>query len=84
VDVTADLDRGLELEKDGLADKDLARLGAQVLDLVLLKLDAPAGAVATDWGMELAGYSEFGMIGDGGQRTRPVRLLHTYPQEGGQ
>lgn len=31
-----------------MADKDLARLGAEVLDLVLLELDGLARAVATD------------------------------------
>ena len=35
---TAYLDGGLELEEDGLVDEDLARLGAEVLDLVLLQL----------------------------------------------
>jgi hypothetical protein len=48
VNVTTNLDGCLELEKDGLADKDLARLGAEVLDLILLQLNGLAGAVSTD------------------------------------
>ena len=43
---TAYLDGGLELEEDGLVDKNLARLGAQILDLVLLELHGLSGAVA--------------------------------------
>ena len=46
---TAYLDGSLELEQDGLVDEDLARLGAEVLDLVLLELHGLAGAVASDW-----------------------------------
>lgn len=36
--LTTDLDRCFELEEDGLVYKDLARLGAEELDLVLLQL----------------------------------------------
>ena len=44
---TAYLDGGLELEEDGLVDKNLARLGAQILDLVLLELHGLAWTVTT-------------------------------------
>lgn len=47
--LTANLDGRLELEKDRLADEDLASLRAEVLDLVLLELDGLAGAVSADW-----------------------------------
>ena len=48
VGLTADLDGCLELEQDRLVDEDFARLGAQEPDLVLLKLDLLAWAVAAN------------------------------------
>ena len=48
VDVTADLDRRLELEQDGLADEDFAGFGAEVLDLVLEQLHGLARSVSSD------------------------------------
>ena len=48
--LTAYLDGSLELEQDGLVDEDLARLGAEVLDLVLLQLNGLSGTVASDCG----------------------------------
>ena len=45
---TADFDRRLEFEQDGLVDKDLARLCAQELDLVLLQLHLLARSVSSD------------------------------------
>lgn len=45
---TADLDGRLELEQDGLVDEDLARLGAEELDLVLLQLNLLPWAVAAN------------------------------------
>jgi hypothetical protein len=47
VDITADLDRGLELEEDGLGDEDLAGLGAEITDLGLEELDLLAWAAAS-------------------------------------
>lgn len=47
--LTTNLDGRLKLEKDRLADKDLASLRAEVLDLVLLELDSLARAVSADW-----------------------------------
>jgi hypothetical protein len=47
VDITADLDRGLELEEDGLGDEDLAGLGAKITDLGLEELDLLAWAAAS-------------------------------------
>ena len=44
--LTAYLDGSLELEQDGLVDEDLARLGAEVLDLILLELHGLSGAVS--------------------------------------
>lgn len=41
------LDRGLELEEDGLGDEDLAGLGAKITDLGLEKLDLLAWAAAS-------------------------------------
>ena len=35
MNVTTNLDGGLELKEDGLRDENLARLGAEILDLVL-------------------------------------------------
>ena len=39
VDVSADLERRLQLEEDGLREEDLARLEAQPADLVLGQLN---------------------------------------------
>ena len=41
------LDRGLELEEDGLGDEDLAGLGAEITDLGLEELDLLAWAAAS-------------------------------------
>lgn len=41
------LDRGLELEEDGLGDEDLAGLGAEITDLGLEKLDLLAWTAAS-------------------------------------
>ena len=43
VDVSADLERRLQLEEDGLREEDLARLEAQPADLVLGQLHILAG-----------------------------------------
>jgi hypothetical protein len=48
VNVTTDLDGSLELEQDGLRDEDLPSLGAEVLDLVLLKLDGLSRSVSSN------------------------------------
>jgi len=48
VDITTDLDRGLELEQDGLRHEDLASGRAQELDFVFTELDLLAGTGATD------------------------------------
>jgi len=47
VDVAANLDGSLELEKDGLGDEDLAGLGAEIPNLSLEKLNLLAGAAAS-------------------------------------
>ena len=49
MNVTADLDGRFEFEQDGLADKDFASAGAEVLDFVFLQLDRFAGSVAADY-----------------------------------
>jgi len=47
VNVSANLDGGLKLEEDGLADENLTGLGAQELDFVLGQVHLLAGAAAT-------------------------------------
>lgn len=42
------LDRSFELEEDGLRDEDLARLGAEVADLSLKKLNLLSGTAAAN------------------------------------
>jgi len=48
--LTADFDRRLELEKDGLTDEDFTSAGTEVLDLVLLQSYGFARSVPSDWG----------------------------------
>ena len=48
MDVSAYLERRLELEEDGLREEDLARLEAQTPDLVLRQLDILAGPRSTN------------------------------------
>lgn len=69
VRLTANLNRRLELEEDGLADENLASLGAEVLDLVLLELDGPAGAVSTDCGVSSVVVRRILTRGGGGGGT---------------
>jgi len=49
VNITADLDRRLELEEDGLGDENLAGLGAKGADLGLEELDLLAGTAAANF-----------------------------------
>ena len=49
VNVSANLDGGLKLEEDGLADENLTGLGAQELDLVLSQVHLLAGAASANW-----------------------------------
>jgi len=46
--LTTDLYGCLQLEQDGLADEDLASLGAKKLDLVFTKLNLLSGTRSTD------------------------------------
>jgi hypothetical protein len=46
--LTNNLDRSLQLEQHGLADEDLARLQAQILDLGLCEVDMLAGTLASN------------------------------------
>jgi hypothetical protein len=46
--IATDFYRRFQLKQDGLADEDLARLGAQISDLKLFQLHCLAGPAATD------------------------------------
>jgi hypothetical protein len=46
---TADFDGSFEFEEDWLVDEDLAGTGAEILDLILLKLDGFPRPVTTDY-----------------------------------
>jgi len=48
VDITADLDRSLKLEKDGLRDENLAGLCAQITDLGFQELNLFARSAASN------------------------------------
>jgi hypothetical protein len=48
VNVTADLDRGLELQEHGLADQEVAAAEAQHLDLGLRQVDLLPGSGSPD------------------------------------
>lgn len=56
MDVATDLDGRLELEQDGLVDKNVPRLEAEVLDLVLFQVDGLASKSSSTFASTLADF----------------------------
>jgi hypothetical protein len=55
MNIPTNLDGGLKLKKNGLADENFTGLGAKILDLVLRQVDLLAGAAPTNYYLERRG-----------------------------